>query len=198
MLLEEADCVGIDLPCATFSSARRAPLSSTMPHRLRRRNPKEMFGLRGLSGADLEKARAGNRQVKHAIRTVKQCLRQGKSGYLENLVGSMVWYLLDRALSKEFKSGKLHFVVFDMCQYGTRWKKPTELLLFGPRAKHVQLNRCQQQRGLCSRTMSTHDQLSSSVSCAYGILPNGAWRTSLAQVYPKAFIKSLLRQLVLA
>ena len=83
-----------------------------MPHRLRRRNPKEMFGLRGLSGADLEKARAGNRQVKHAIRTVKQCLCQQTSGYLENPVGSMVWYLLDRALSKEFKSGKLHYVVF--------------------------------------------------------------------------------------
>ena len=50
--------LGIDLPCNSWSLARRAPLWSSMPHRLR--SPEFLYGLPELEGRDLETARIGN------------------------------------------------------------------------------------------------------------------------------------------
>ena len=56
-LAAEAD-LGIDLPCNSWSLARRAPLWSSMLHRLR--TPDLLYGPPDLEGRDLVTARIGN------------------------------------------------------------------------------------------------------------------------------------------
>ena len=104
------DIIGIDLPCCTSSAARGAARTSSMPHRLRQRDPHKTFGLAAFSGKDRWLADQGNRQVRFAVKVIKQVLHQKKTGYLENPLTSCVWYLLERLLRKEISQGLIRFV----------------------------------------------------------------------------------------
>ena len=130
-------------------------------------------------------AQCGNRMLRHEPKLMKALIRAVKSGYLENPLTSAVWLCLGRMFSSFVTSGGANFIVFGMCQYGTSWRKPTKLLVFGPRAHQISLNRCNMEHGCCSRAQKPHQQLSSSTDCSFGILGNKTWRTSLAQVYPR-------------
>ncbi len=97
MLAEDCDVLGIEIDCSSWSLARRAPLTSSMPHRLRRKG-KEIWGIAGLQGGDRRKVRAANRQLRSAIKIVKRAIRAGKvSGYLENPLSSLMRHVLKKA-----------------------------------------------------------------------------------------------------
>ena len=163
-----------------------------MPHRLRRKG-REIFGLFELQGRDLARARIGNRQVRSALRIIRSCISTGTNGYLENPRSSLIWHVLSKALKKFLSTGEAKYINVDMCMYGVPWKKPTRILAFGPWASSISLKTCH-GRGTCDRTHRPHEQLSSSISCSYGV-KNGKWRTSFAQVYPVRFVNDLLKHI---
>ena len=128
--LPRCSIVGIDLPCQTWSRARRAPPGSSMPSALRGDDPTTIMGLPNLSAADLAKVAVGNRQWAFALQIIKHCLRLGIPGYAENPQTSRLWKL--RSINKLGKLSNTQLVDFHMCQFGTQWKKPTRLLVWGP------------------------------------------------------------------
>ena len=128
-----------------------------MPHRLR--SPSFLYGLPELEGRDLDTARIGNFQIRQAVRLIKLSMASGRSGYLENPATSRAWLVLTRMLSRELVSGKCRIIVVDMCGYGTAFKKPTRLLIWGKYASRVELRRCNGKRSLCSHSGVPHLQL---------------------------------------
>ncbi len=189
------DAAGIEIVCASWSCARRAPLHSSMPHRLRTNS--HPWGLPQLSGRDLMVAKAGNLQLRSAIRMIKSSISAGKRGYLENPVGSIQWPVLRRIFAAEILAGMVRIVDTDMCCFGTLWKKPTRLLLWGPGLQSITFPRCCGKGFFCSITGKRHFQPSSATSCAYGVV-NGRFRTRDAQEYPPKFVARLLSQLFAA
>ena len=117
--------------------------------------------------------------------------------YLENPVGSIQWPVLRRIFAAEILAGMVRIVDTDMCCFGTLWKKPTRLLLWGPGLQSITFPRCCGKGGFCSVTGKRHFQLSSATSCAYGVV-NGRFRTRDAQEYPPKFVACLLSQLFAA
>ena len=111
-LAAEAD-LGIDLPCNSWSLARRAPLWSSMHHRLL--SPDVLYGLPELEGRDLETARIGNLQIRQAVRLIKLSIASGRSGYLENPATSRAWLVPTKMLPREITSGNCRIIVVDMC-----------------------------------------------------------------------------------
>jgi hypothetical protein len=186
VLVSHAALVGIDLPCATWSLARRAPVWSSMPSPLRSSVGSEIWGLPHLSDGDRRKVRIGNVQVKHAVKVIRSCVAGGTPGYLENPLTSRVWLVIARLLKKELKAGLVVLRRTCLCQYGVPWKKPTRLLTWG--SSSVDLKWCC-GKGVCSRTKRPHLTLT-------GISGNGKFLTSQAQVYPKQFVSHLLPQLL--
>ncbi len=138
-----------------------------MPHRLR--SFSHIWGLPLLQGNDLRVCLAGNRMLRSAIRMIKKSVARGCSGFLENPLGALLWHVVKKVFQKELSSGCTCLVSTDMCCYGTKWKKPTRLLLWGRQASSVRLPRCTGRKGWCSTSKCKHEQLSSTVSCAYGV-----------------------------
>lgn len=125
-----ATIVGIDIPCNTWSRARRAPWWSKMPSPLRHPT-KGIWGLHGLSLHDLRKVRAANHMVRQAASLIRWCLKHNVCGYLENPWTSMIW--LTPPLQRLLRLPCVFLIRADMCQYQyhTQWKKPTGLLIWG-------------------------------------------------------------------
>ena len=186
-LSREADIVGIDICCSSWSLARRAPPWSRMPHRLR--SADHPFGLPALTGRDLAVCVQGNNMLKNMVRVIKDSLFVNGAGYLENPRSSYIWVALRKIFAAELKSKKMEIHHTCLCMYGTSWKKPTSLLIWGA-ATAPKFRDCTGPRGVCARTGCAHEALSSSsdVKCC---IHNGGFRTRLAQVYPKAFAKYL-------
>ena len=63
--------VGIDLPCNTWSRARRAPELSRLPKPLRSRE--YIFGLPNLKPSDHQKVVAANRMFFGAVKVIRKC-----------------------------------------------------------------------------------------------------------------------------
>ena len=149
--------LGIDLPCNSWSLARRASLWSLMPHRLR--SPDLLYVLPELEGRDLETAQIGNFQIRLAVRLIMLSMASGRSGYLENPATSRAWLVHKTLLSREIASEKCRIIVVDMCGHGTAFKKPIRPLIWGKYASRVRLTRCNGKRGLCGHPGSPHLQL---------------------------------------
>ena len=158
-----------------------------MPHRLR--TTEYPFGLPQLEGKDLDTARIGNFQVRQAARLIRQSVRAKGSGYLENPATSRVWIALSRLLRAELKSGEVRIVLTDMCGYGTAFKKPTRLLVWGRHSAEVSLRRCGGGKGLCGHTGRAHLQLTG--------VKDGVFLTHHAQVYCQRFVADFYGQLFL-
>ena len=171
--------VGIDLPCNTWSRARRAPWWSKMPSPLRGDNPDNIFGLGGLNQSDFEKVSAANHMVRGALKLIRFCLKRGIPGYLENPLTSRLWKV--PAIQQLLRQGKAFFVRADMCQYNTQWRKPTGLLIW--HCSLFSMNTCW-QKPKCKRTAKPHLQLTG--------VKNGKFLTHQAQVYTKDFASSLI------
>ena len=79
-------------PTEGGKSARRAPVTSSFPHRLRRRG-QEILGIRNLPPRDIEK-------LKTAVRLFRVSLEQGGTGFLDNPDTSLIWYYLGTVLAR--------------------------------------------------------------------------------------------------
>ena len=115
--------VGIDLPCRTWNRARRAPLWSRMPHRLRDGSGHGLWGIQGLYGKDLIITKLGNIQLRRVVQLIQKLIKNGIAGYLENPLTSLIWSAIDILLKQEIRKGLVVFVDTDMCAHGTAWKK---------------------------------------------------------------------------
>ena len=155
----------------------------------RLRTAEHPFGLPELEGRDLDTARIGNFQVRQAVRLIRLSLRSGKSGYLENPATSRVWIVLRRMFFRELSRGEVRIIQTDMCGYGTAFKKPTCLLIWGRYSKGVCLRRCNGKGGLCGHSGVAHLQLTG--------VKDGVFLTHHAQIYCRRFVSDFLGQLLL-
>ena len=114
------------------------------------------YGLPDLEGRDLETVRICSFQIRQAVRLIKFSMVSGRSGYIENPATSRAWLVVAKMLSREIASGKSRAVVFDMCDYGTVFKKATRLLVWGKFGHRVELRRCCGKRGLCGHSGVPH------------------------------------------
>ena len=102
-------------------------------------------------------------------------MASGRNDYLENPATSRAWLALAKTLSRETASGKCCVIVFDIRSYGTAFKKPTRLFVWGKFAPRVELRRCNGKRGLCGHSGVPHLQLAG--------VQNRFFQTHHAQVY---------------
>ena len=189
LILPYASAVGVDQPCNTWSTARRAPLWSSFPHRLR--NREHLWGLPGLERRDLWHCKIGNSQARYSAKVIRYLVLHGIPGYLENPLASLLWAAFDQLLVDLISQGLITFVVADLCQHNRPYKKSTNLMLRGPNRGKVSMKTCSGcdgRRDLCSRTCLPHVKLEG--------IAHGEFRTRLAQEYPYEFISHLLSQLV--
>ena len=182
-LLEDCNLVGIDLPCPTWSRARRAPRWSKMPSPLRD-DFDYIWGLPDLTAAEKDKVNKANHMTWGALRVIRRCIRTGVAGYLENPWTSRLW--LVRGIRRLLRSGMAFLIRVDQCQYGTQWRKPTGLLIWG--CSPFQLKICG-QGSLCSRTRKPHLQLTGAFK--------GKFLTRQAQVYTKQFASAVISNITL-
>ena len=175
--------VGIDLPCNTWSRARRAPKNSRLPGPLRGETTPDIFGLLGLSEKDRQKVQDANCMLFGALKVIRKCLRLQIPGYLENPLTSRLWKT--PGIQKLLQSSHVKLVKTDQCQYGSAWRKPTALLCWCSPA--VSFARCTGKHGLCSKTRRPHVQLTG-VAC-------GKFLTQRAQVYSRSFARAIIDNL---
>ena len=176
------DIHGFDLPCSTWSRARRAPKESSFPSPMR--SNLHPMGLPDLSAKDHCTALLHNKLHRSVIKWSTKSLIAGKSGYIENPIGSILWNT--RGIRRLERLGA-RFLVVDMCQYGRQCKKATKLLVWGPAFDDVEFLRCSGHKGICSRTRKKHVVLSG--------VQHGQFRSSAAQVYSLEFGRSMALQL---
>ena len=183
-LIGSGNCMGImmHIPCTTCSQARHPAL----------RSHKRPRGLPGLSGNALAQLHAANYLYDHCFTILEKAERHRVPWMVENPRSSILWSFA------EFKRlGSLPHVEtarFDMCGYGTPWKKATQVMA----SRFLQLQSlcrvCRPVGRLCSHSGREHIVLS-------GRDPQNVLWTRRAQVYPKALcsaLASLLHQAGLA
>ena len=182
-LLPHVKYIGIELPCQTWSKARRAPQWSSFPHQLR--SHEHIFGLPVLTDKDAAKARTGNIQAAFALMYIRRSLSLGVAGYIENPMNSWLWSL--PGFVRILKHPAVRVVDTCMCAFGARWRKPTRLVfwLCSP-SPHFRM--CTNKGKLCDFNHRAHIVLSGT--------EKGVFRTSHAQVYPARFAKALCDSLL--
>lgn len=79
-LMRRFSAVGVDLPCTTWSRARRAPRHSSMLCALCGDEGSSLYGLPGLSERDVEKLRTGNCQGAFARAIVARSIALNQRG----------------------------------------------------------------------------------------------------------------------
>ena len=189
-LLSQCNGAGFDVCCRSLTLARRAPPGSSWPNRVRSKQC--LWGLPGLKPADAKMVSDANALVKWTASCVRRLAIAGIPGYVENPTASYLWNLLQALLEDLFAAGLVHYKSTHFCMYGTTHKKPTKLLVWGPRAATVRLRRCH-HRGPCKRTGQKHIPLSSQERPLTN--DEGAFKTREAQVHPMAFVEHLFGQL---
>ena len=175
--------VGIDLPCNTWSRARRAKPSSKFPSPLRGDDDVSILGLPDLSVRDKRKVADGNNMFFGSLKLIRKCLKLGIPGYLENPLNSRIWKT--RGMKRLLRDGRVRIVPLDQCQYGTAWKKPTRLLVW--LCPCFCMLRCSGAHGCCSRTRRPHIQLSG--------VRGKRFMTEQAQVYTPDLARAILQQI---
>ena len=171
-------------PCTTFTTARDRNSQIRSRHYL--------WGIPGLPDRLRQKVLDGNRCAKTSIRIILACLESGVPCILENPASSRLFLLKPlQALMKKNRD-KVHFIVADFCQYGTRWRKSTGFLCVNFQSHEVAGlgKRCKTCKGLCSRTHAPHQVLS-------GTAPGGTPWTRIAQPYPSKLCAKLADLLVM-
>jgi hypothetical protein len=172
--------VHLGTPCGSFSRIRDRPNG---PPRLR--SDQCPRGLPGLAPNAQEEVRLGNLFANFSALVLLTCSRSGVPGTLENPSSSRLWLMpsVISILGRRASSS----VVFDMCSFGTQWRKPTRLLGVCvdliPRER-----RCTYTNHICSTSGGKHLVLE-------GRAPSGKYWTSLAAAYPWKFANALAKVL---
>ena len=153
-----------------------------------RDNGAGLLGLPNLSAADARKVRAGNQQYRGLVRIIKECMRLGIGGYVENPRTSRIWRTW--GVKGLLRKGAF-FVDTDLCQFGTPYRKATRLLIWGfEQSTFADFPRCFAHDGRCSKSGHRHVRLSGT--------DGGIFRTKAAQVYPVDFARFLTNALICA
>ena len=156
-------------PCSSFSPARdRARVIRT------RDCP---WGLPNLPLHEVHKLEVGNACFRAAIKIIKWLDKHGIPWILENPSTSKAW-LLPPLVQLE-QANHTQSIVTDFCQFGTRWRKRTKLLVGNMDPDDIArcCRLCHGPPGGCSRTHKKHFQLTGSAR-------NGVPWTRIAQPYP--------------
>ena len=176
--------IGIDLPCNTWSIARRAPQWSRMPRRLR--DPLNLWGFKWLTGEDLRKTNEANSIARSTLKLIRRCNLLDIPGYLEGPRTSRFWLLPQAQRLIKRNLATVNFT--DQCQYSVPYRKPTCFLVFGPNRFDVDFRRCSPQHGLCSATHRAHVELTGK--------GKKEWRTRAAQTYPQSLADQIFKQIL--
>ena len=123
-----------------------------------------------------------------SLRMIREFDRLGLPWIVENPQTSRLW--LCPGFVALMKQSNVQFVVFHMCQFGSKWKQTTSIMT-GNIPEHMRqpLRRtCSGRRGFCSRTGKRHLVLS-------GSSPSGVPWTRIAQVYPRNLCVALAKLL---
>lgn len=165
-------------PCNTFSRARdRQPGPPPL------RSDIHVMGLPNLRAHDAVKVAEGNLFMRFSVQVMTLAIALGLGFTMENPGRSRIW--LVPAVRKLLRSRCISFQLFEMCMFGTPWKKTT-----GVAAAFVNLTplanyRCLgARRGCCKRTGLAHSPLA-------GQDAKGEWRTKSAQAYPLKLCRCL-------
>ena len=152
------------------------------------RSAQYIYGIPGLSEKDRHKIKLGNLQARNTAKVIKTCLAHYTPCILENPRTSMLWQA--PCISRLSQSLLAQVHCFDMCQYGTRWLKPTKIISWHC-GHSLDLSRlCKGRKGICSRTHKHHIVLSGSSN------QSGKLWTSIAQEYPSALASALANKLI--
>ena len=175
--------VFLGTPCATWSRARRG-LPGTPGGPLR--SATFVMGLPGLPAIDQLKVRAGNRQLRVSCRILHEAIRAGVPCGIENPAGSWIWKSPPLAHLSSLPSARKD--CFDMCSYGTPWRKRTRMSFWHvphPLGGHS----CSSKHGICQFSHKHHIVLQ-------GKDPHGVMWTHRAQAYPNRLAKRLAQLLI--
>ena len=141
------------IPCQTFSIAN----NSSGPIR-------SVQFPRGLGDLPPEKAcrvRLGNRLLAAAVRLLHTCGRMQIPCCVENPRSSYLW--CDARLQHVLQKFSARFITLDMCAFGTKYKKPTQLAFcFCDDLGALEFSRCKGKHGKCSFRAGHHIHLQGS------------------------------------
>jgi len=181
LLAEFADVLGIDFPPETFGKARRGTPGSDLPRAVRGKDSPE--GLPHLDVLNQERVDSANRKLWLAVRAVEISVRAGRAGYFECARHSFVWE--HPAVRRLLMLPNISSATFDMCQFGSAWKRPTKLLVWGAQGIPLALCKfCVGRGGRCS------DGRKHMQRPLLGIVP-----AHLRDGYPTLYCQALLRHL---
>ena len=169
-------------PCTSFCIAR------DRNSQIRNRNSPLGLPISQLSPKQIITLKDGNETMYASLRMIREFDRLGLPWIVENPQTSRLW--LCPGFVALMKQANVQFVVFHMCQFGSKWKKPTSIMT-GNIPEHMlrELRRtCSGRRGFCSRTGKRHLVLS-------GSSPSGVPWTRIAQVYPRNLCVALAKLL---
>lgn len=162
--------IWLGMPCTSFSQARK--LDDVGPGPLR--DYDNLFGFPWLSAGDRFKVEQGNQLLRFSIRILELCQQYSIPYALENPATSYIWYMPPMLkFRRKYDPG---LVIFDFCQYGEDWKKPTAVV-GNFWNLHTLNKRCTGTFKCCSATHRPHVPLAGLSTC-------GIFRTLLAQPYP--------------
>ena len=165
-------------PCNSFSRARdRAPGPPPL------RSDQHVMGLPDLRPCDALKVAEGNLFMRFSVQFMVLCSVLGIGCTLENPGRSRLW--LTPAVKRLLRMRTASFVLFEMCMFGTPWKKTTGIAAVHVNVELLSHYRCRgTRRGICKFSGKTHVPLCGTDS-------RGQFRTKAAQVYPYGLCHSL-------
>ena len=169
--------VWLGTPCSTWTRALRAPL----------RTEQYPDGRPDLSPDQCSKLDIGNKSFLFSLQIIRACLRYGVGVMIENPQTSLMWSSPHFQKLLNLKSSTS--VVCHMCQFGAPWRKATRVQAWGIGELWELAKKCSGPRGLCSRTLRPHLELS-------GRAPGGKHWTAIAAAYPAAFARAAAAILV--
>ena len=95
--------------------------------------------------------------------------------YLENPRSSRIW--MWPTIRKIMRDPLSAIILVDYCQFGTPWKKPTQVLCWGnPHITSADNRTCKGKNGHCPKNNSQHAKLNGRDPCAQ----TGEWKTTTA------------------
>ena len=171
--------------CSSWSRARRGPPGSNW---CLIRNNQFIYGVPDLNISNQQKVDTGNTQMKNSAHLIRMCVVSGTPVMLENPVTSLMWSAPPVCALLRLKC--CQSTTFDMCGFGTRWKKGTRIAAWNCVSLDSLSRKCSGRKGICSFSHKPHIVLSG--SCAGS---SKLW-TSVAQAYPTRLCQSVARILV--
>ena len=169
-------------PCTTFCIAR------DRNSQIRTRDSPMGLPHAQLSEKQIQQLKDGNETMYATLRMIREFDRLGLPFIVENPQSSRLW--LTPGFQALIAQDNVELVIFHMCQFGSKWKKPTTVLAGNIPSHLLDTLRktCTGHNGICCRTNKKHLQLT-------GAAPCGKPWTAVAQVYPKGLCVVLAKLL---